>query len=349
MCTFTERFANHKTWTWRDIAIAEFFLQYIENNQTIDILTKNKIIGYFRYVDDILILYDHTVTDISTLLNEFNRIHPNLYHTLELEKNNQLNFLDINLTRTDTDFKFSIYKKPSYTDVIIPYNSCHPTQHKLAALRYFTNRLNTYPLEQTEKDKEKTIIQNIAHNNGFPTHVINKLISKPPTQKRPDQITKKWATLTYFGKESYHISKIFKNTKVQISFKTRNNLQYLLNQKPKQINIYERCGVYQLTCRDCKKLTLTQDKQAEILKKDLKNTYRHSNITLKTQNLPNTLQNPATASGKKTDILQIKFIGKKSKFLDTMEKYYIYQETKINNQINDKNTVSYNKIFEIYI
>jgi hypothetical protein len=29
-----------------------------------------------------------------------------------------------------------------------------------------------------------------------------------------------------------------------------------------------------------------------------------------------------------------------------MEKYYIYQETKTNNQINDKNTVSYNKIFE---
>jgi hypothetical protein len=41
-----------------------------------------------------------------------------------------------------------------------------------------------------------------------------------------------------------------------------------------------------------------------------------------------------------------KFIGQKNKLLDTMEKYYIYQETKANNQINDKNTVSYNKIFE---
>jgi hypothetical protein len=168
--------------------LAEFFLQYIENNQTIDILTKNKIIGYFRYVDDILSLHDHTDTDINTLLIEFNRIHPNLCYTLKLEKNNQLNFLDINLTRTDTGFKFGIYRRPSYTDVITPYNSCHPTQHKLAALRYFTNRLNTYPLEQIENDNGKIIIQNIAHNNGFPTHVTNKLISKPPAQKRPDQI-----------------------------------------------------------------------------------------------------------------------------------------------------------------
>jgi hypothetical protein len=44
--------------------------------------------------------------------------------------------------------------------------------------------------------------------------------------------------------------------------------------------------------------------------------------------------------------MTVKFIGQKSKFLDTMEKYYIYHETKANNQINDKNTVSYNKIFE---
>ena len=29
-----------------------------------------------------------------------------------------------------------------------------------------------------------------------------------------------------------------------------------------------------------------------------------------------------------------------------MEKFYTYKETKIDNQLNDKSTVSYNKIFE---
>jgi hypothetical protein len=29
-----------------------------------------------------------------------------------------------------------------------------------------------------------------------------------------------------------------------------------------------------------------------------------------------------------------------------MEKFYMYAETKKNNQINDKNTVTYNKIYE---
>jgi endo-alpha-1,4-polygalactosaminidase (GH114 family) len=47
--------------------------------------------------------------------------------------------------------------------------------------------------------------------------------------------------------------------------------------------------------------------------------------------------------------MTITFLGKKGKHLDTIEKFYIYQETKKNNQINDKHTVLYNKIFETII
>jgi endo-alpha-1,4-polygalactosaminidase (GH114 family) len=44
--------------------------------------------------------------------------------------------------------------------------------------------------------------------------------------------------------------------------------------------------------------------------------------------------------------MTIKFLGRKGKYLDTIEKFYIYQEAKRNNQINDKHAVIYNKIFE---
>jgi len=36
----------------------------------------------------------------------------------------------------------------------------------------------------------------------------------------------------------------------------------------------------------------------------------------------------------------------KGRLLDTMERYYIYNETRKNNQINDKNTAKPNIIFE---
>ena len=44
-----------------------------------------------------------------------------------------------------------------------------------------------------------------------------------------------------------------------------------------------------------------------------------------------------------TDILHI---TNKGKMLNTMDKFYIYKETKIDNQLNDKCTVKPNKIFD---
>jgi hypothetical protein len=88
--------------------LSEFFLQYVESNQIINILVNNKILGYFRYIEDIHILYDHTSTNINTLLNEYNQIHLNLLYTLELESNCQINFLDITISRTNEEFKFNI-------------------------------------------------------------------------------------------------------------------------------------------------------------------------------------------------------------------------------------------------
>lgn len=36
-------------------------------------------------------------------------------------------------------------------------------------------------------------------------------------------------------------------------------------------------------------------------------------------------------------------------YMDKMEKIFIYKETKKGNKLNDKNTISHNKIFEIIL
>jgi len=38
---------------------------------------------------------------------------------------------------------FEIYRKPTTTDIIIPNDSCHPKEHKTAAVRYYYNRMKT--------------------------------------------------------------------------------------------------------------------------------------------------------------------------------------------------------------
>jgi len=59
-----------------------------------------------------------------------------LKFTLEQEKENRINFLDITIIK-DEKMSFNIYRKPTTTDTIIPIDSCHPISYKLAAIIYF--------------------------------------------------------------------------------------------------------------------------------------------------------------------------------------------------------------------
>jgi len=49
------------------------------------------------------------------------------------------------------------------------------------------------------------------------------------------------------------------------------------------------------------------------------------------------------------DIMEILYINNKGRLMDTIDKYYIYKETKNGNQINDKKTVNQNKICDAVI
>jgi hypothetical protein len=51
---------------------AETSIQYLERTIIVNILNKNQIIDYYRYVDNILIIYNAQTTNISANLDEFN-------------------------------------------------------------------------------------------------------------------------------------------------------------------------------------------------------------------------------------------------------------------------------------
>jgi hypothetical protein len=106
--------------------LSEVYVQYLENTTIYDILRAFKIEGYFRYLDDILIVYEGNTTNIKKVLNSFNNINPELTFSMEQEKDNKLNFLDITITKDANKLTYEIYRKPTTSDTIIPKDSCHP-------------------------------------------------------------------------------------------------------------------------------------------------------------------------------------------------------------------------------
>jgi len=48
-----------------------------------------------------------------------------------------------------------------------------PPEHKLAAVKYLTNQLSTYPMKNAVKEKENNTIKQILHNNKYDMAILN--------------------------------------------------------------------------------------------------------------------------------------------------------------------------------
>jgi hypothetical protein len=129
---------------------------------------------------DLLIKYNQNKTNIYHTLNEFNKLQQTINFAIEREKHESVNFLDLGIHWNDKNIQFSVYRKFTQTDIIIPNSSCHPSEYKLSGINYLLRRLHTYPITGKAKDTEKNTIRNILRNNEYDI----KLISKLPPQKK---------------------------------------------------------------------------------------------------------------------------------------------------------------------
>jgi hypothetical protein len=165
--------------------IAETFLQHLEHLHLAHLTHRHRIINCCRYVDDIFLIFDSNRTNSQSILKDFNALQRKLQFTAETEKYLALNYLDITTQQTPTNIRTDIYRKPTFTDTIIPYTSNHPTHQKHAAIRFMFNRLNSYNLQHEEYQHELNNIDNILQNNSFPIKTHKPHIHKPAQPNDP--------------------------------------------------------------------------------------------------------------------------------------------------------------------
>ena len=90
-----------------------------------------------RYIDD-----THAYvgpTKVKFILNKLNNYHLNINFTFELDKNNEINFLELLIKRVGKNkLKTSVYRKPTSTDIYINWNARAPTEWEIRTLRNLT-------------------------------------------------------------------------------------------------------------------------------------------------------------------------------------------------------------------
>ena len=155
--------------------IAEIFLQHLEHIRIRPLIDSKQILFYTRYIDDNLIIYDTESTIQDNLTQYTNSVQTDLQFNPTQESNGCINFLDLTIIRRTSHLEIDIYRKPTATDTTIHFTSTHPNEHKLAAYRYYVERMLNLPLKAELQKRERSTILHIAQQNGFPPTIIQKL------------------------------------------------------------------------------------------------------------------------------------------------------------------------------
>ena len=264
--------------------------------------------------------------------------------TAEIETNHALNYLDITIHKTPTSFKISVYRKPTFTDTIIPYTSNHPIHHKYAAVRFLYNRLNSYNLQHGEHQQELNTIHNILLNNSFPIRPHKPHTTKPTHPNKPTT-SPKWAAFTYIGKETSYITNLFRRTDLKITFRTKNTIGKLLTPKIPTQDPYSLSGAYKLTCPDCNKAYVGQTgRRFSTRYKEHKTAFRNNNLSY---SFAKHLNESAHSFGPMNKIMQIIQCHKKGPHLNTIERFHIHTAAMSDTHLNDDHTIFPNPIFDI--
>jgi hypothetical protein len=194
-------------------------------------------------------------------------------------------------------------------------------------------------LSETNKNKELNTIINIEESNRYSKQQIIKLNNV--VENRKQQINNNqnkdekqiWVTFTYPGNYIRAITNLFKHTNIKIAYKTTNTLGNLLKET-RNINKYEKAGIYKLTCKDCHKLYIGETgRPLKIRYKERIRSikYNKDDSAYGTHILYNIHQ-----YGNIEEIMDRKDQEKKGRFMNIMESFYIYKY-KCENKLIDKN------------
>lgn len=101
---------------------ADIFMSRLEKKMLQVSISKNHVIFWCRYVEDILTTFERSPRQLSPFLNYINGIHSKMV----IENNRKINFLDLTLNRTGNATNFSLFHQKTFTGTTIPIDSNHP-------------------------------------------------------------------------------------------------------------------------------------------------------------------------------------------------------------------------------
>ena len=164
--------------------LANIFVGFCESG-----LKENEIpLLYNRFVDDTFSIFESKEKSEDFFVR-LNNLDPALCFTVEYEKDGQLPFMDVKLSRINGKFERSVYRKPTFTGMYTRWDSFSPTSQKIALMRSLTSRAHRICSPSTLSEEMKTL-QEIFIDNGYPGDLVKRIVqANPASNLVPQQKT----------------------------------------------------------------------------------------------------------------------------------------------------------------
>ncbi|XP_023213830.1 uncharacterized protein LOC111616684, partial [Centruroides sculpturatus] len=139
------------------------------------------VIIYQKYVDDCFIVYDKSILDIDSFVNEINLINKNVHFQCEKEIDNSLNYLELTIARLNSKLLFKKYVKDCDIGKVIHFKSNIPLYIKKNAFKMYINKIKERMTLQNNQEMEIEIIIRMFSLNNYPRTLLLKWLE---TSKR---------------------------------------------------------------------------------------------------------------------------------------------------------------------
>ena len=129
---------------------------------------------YFRYVDDTFVMVKDE-KERQLLEHHLNNLHTSLVFTSEIEKEDQLPFLDVLVKRQNKIYTTCVYRKPTFTGLYTSWNLFCTKKKKINIITTLVHRALMI-CSKDNLDEEVQTIKKILAQNGYPERLVARII-----------------------------------------------------------------------------------------------------------------------------------------------------------------------------
>ena len=145
---------------------------------------KNAISGYadkpylwYRYIDDIFMVWTHGEDKLNNFITNLNNIHPTIKFTSE-HSTTSIPFLDVNIQLANRRIETDLFYKPTDKHQYLLHSSSHPFHTKRSIPYSLALRLRCICSTETSFDNRATELKNYLTKRGYKDNFVKEQIRR---------------------------------------------------------------------------------------------------------------------------------------------------------------------------